>query len=183
MNILCENPDFLPSTNFKVLSQIKYISRNDHVSCKVIIFLRDSLCDYLLWLTENLGPPLPNTSCVCVCVCDTGYVIFMLYESQCNFLCNIFTLQDVNPRIIDTDVSFISENTTDSIPCTQSYNGCHFEFHILFVNSSRNKIEALRHPDCPQLQASFYRKLWSLLLYLSNMNNRMSVAKGLYALI
>jgi hypothetical protein len=78
MNILSENPDFLPSTNLKLLTQIKYIARNNCDVCKFIIFLRDSLCDYLLWMTVNLGVLLPDTSCVC----NAAYMIFMLYESQ-----------------------------------------------------------------------------------------------------
>lgn len=86
MIILSETPNFLPSPNFKLLSQIKYISRNDHSVCKFIIFLRDSLCDYLLWMTVNLDAPLPDTSCVY----DVGCMIFMLYASQLNFLCTVF---------------------------------------------------------------------------------------------
>jgi hypothetical protein len=94
----------------------------------------------------------------------------------------IFTLHDVKPGIIYTDLSFISENTSDSVNCLQPFNGCLFEFNILFVNTSVNRLEALRQPECPPVQASFYRKLQFLLLYLTNMNNGMSVAKGLYAL-
>jgi hypothetical protein len=78
-NILSENLNFLPSTNFELLSQIKYISRNDRSICKFIIFLRVGLCDYLLWMTVNLAAPLPDTSCVY----DAGCMIFMLYDAGC----------------------------------------------------------------------------------------------------
>ena len=91
MNILSENLNFLPSTNFKSLSQIKYISRNDRNVCKFVIFLRDGLCDYLLWMTVNLAAPLPDTSCVY----DAGRMTFMLYGAGCM----IFMLYDAGRMI------------------------------------------------------------------------------------
>jgi hypothetical protein len=65
-NILNENPDFLPSTNLKLLSQVKDISINYRNVRKFIIFVRDSLCGHLPWVLENVAAPLPNMSCVCV---------------------------------------------------------------------------------------------------------------------
>jgi len=68
-------------------------------------------------------------------------------------------LQCVKPRIIDTDVYFISENTTDVVNCVQSHNECVYEFRFQYVNSSVDEIEALRDPTCVVAQASFVRKL------------------------
>jgi len=68
-------------------------------------------------------------------------------------------LQDVKPRIIDTDVSFISGNTTDGENCLQSYDECRYEFKLQYVNSSFDKIEALRDPQCQIFVGSFVRKL------------------------
>lgn len=70
----------------------------------------------------------------------------------------IFTLQDVKPRIVDADVSFVSENTTDGDNCIQSYEECRYEFNFQYVNSSVHKIEALRNPECI-VRGSFVCKL------------------------
>lgn len=68
-------------------------------------------------------------------------------------------MQVVKPGVIDTDMSFISENTNDGNNCLQSYDECLYEFKLQYVNLSVDKIEALRDPQCEPLQASFVRKL------------------------
>jgi hypothetical protein len=86
------------------------------------------------------------------------YDIHVVCKSVEFFMYHIFTLQDVKPRIIDTDMSFISENTTDGDNCIQSYEECRYEYKFQNVNSSVHKLEALRNPDCI-LRGGFLRKL------------------------
>ena len=86
------------------------------------------------------------------------YDIHVVCKSVEFFMYRFFTLQDVKTRIIDTDVSFISENTTDSENCIQSYEECRYEFKLQYVNSSVHKIDALRYPECI-VRGSFVCKL------------------------
>jgi protocadherin alpha len=96
---------------------------------------------------ENLKPPESWRAkceslfhCVLCKLHNTG----PLSQQQC----------DTNCTASVTAVDAFEENSTD-INCEESYNDCLYEFQFQYVNSSVDKIEALRGPKCVVLRGSF----------------------------
>jgi len=97
---------------------------------------------------ENQKQPVPQTAmcgtlfhCVLCKVHNKG----PLSTTQC----------DTNCKTPITVVDAFEENATDVQNCLQSYDECRYEFKLQYVNSSVNKIEALRGPECDPLRGSF----------------------------